>query len=465
MIGRIVRNRWVRRIGLTLFLLVLLVAGLLLNAHLTLRHRGEQHRDSVLANLDGTDPGWRWEDIETARKKDLPPPEKNVIEQAVKLRDRFPKDEYGEWLKADTGDLKRRAGELPSADELARARKLVDACRDLIPEARGLRHLSGGVVVPLAENPIATLLPHVQKPREVAQLLQQDALVSAADGRPDDALDDALAMLAMAGGLDDEPFLIAQLVRLALGSVAARTVERTLWLGEPSEAKLAEVQAALTAAAKVKGFVTALRGERAGVTRLADFLEKDPGQASGLLPTRNPPPKAATAVVVSTLLPETQARLLEVLTRAITVAEKPPGPERDEEFAQIEKDATTATDLEGEGVKLFFPAVAKCYQADVRTTALLLAAAAAVEAERHRLKTGDFPNDSGFRGGRTVPTNSRLWMRRVWGEGLGIYFVEKGNPDDGWREFWEGSDKPGATVGVRLLDVKNRRKKAEEPSP
>lgn len=457
MIRAIFRNRWVRRIGLTLFLLVLLVAGLLLNAHFTLKHRGEQHRDSVLANLDTSDPGWRWDDIETARKKGLPPPEKNVIEQAVKIRDRFPKDEYDEWLKADTGEHKRRAGELPSDGELEHARKLVEVCRDLIPEARGLRHLSGGRVVPLAENPVATLLPHAQKPREVAALLQQDALVSAVDGRPDDALDDALAMLALAGGMSDEPFLICQLVRLAVASAAARTVERTLWLGEPSDAKLAEVQAALAAAAKVKGFVTGLRGERAGTTKLADFLERDPGQAGGLLPNRTPPPKAATAVVVSTLLPETQARLLEALTRAITVAEKPPGPERDEEFARIEKDVTAATDLEGEGVKMFFPAVAKCYEADVRTTALLLATAAAVGAERQRLKTGAFP--TGLTDPPTDPFTAKLMVVKATDDGIIIYSVGPDHTDDGGN--LSDTPKPGTDLGVRLFDVKSRRKPAE----
>lgn len=463
MIGRIFRNRWVRRVGLSVFILVLLVAVVLLNAHFAIKHKGEQHRDSVLANLDATDPGWRWDEIEAARKQNLPPPEKNVIEQAVKLRDRYPKDGYGEWAKADTSTHKRRPGEMPSADELAHARQLVEVCRDLIPEARGLRHLSGGVVVSLAENPIATLLPHAQKPREVAVLLQADALVSAADGRPDDALDDILAILAMARGLADEPFLVCQLVRLALTTVAARTVERTLWLGEPSDVKLAEVQAALAAAAKVPGLVTALKGERAGMTKLAAFLEKDPGQVNGLLTegSGKAPPKAATAVVVSTLLPETEARYLELMTRAIEIARKSPGPERDEEFAQIERDVVADQSLEGQGVKLLFPAVAKCYTADVRGTTVLLAAAAAVACERQRLKTGEFPPT--LADPPTDPFTAKPMLLKATDDGIVVHSAGPAPGSDTEKQVKSGSDwTPEKDLGVRLFDPKHRRKKAEE---
>lgn len=465
MLRRLFRIRWVRSTALTLLILLVVVTLISLNGYYSLRHRGEQHQAQVLAELDAADPAWRWEHIHAAREKGQPPPEKNVVEQAVKLRDRFPKDGYGEWVKVDTSGWKRTPGEPPSADELAHARQLVTACRELMPEARGLRHLSGGVAVPLAENPIATLLPHVQKPREVAVLLQQDALVNAADGQFDDALDDALAVLAMAGGLADEPFFVGQLVRLALAGIAVRMVERTLWAGEPTDAKLAEVQEAFAAAAKVKGFVTALRGERASMTKLADLLEKDPGQAEGLLEGQQKPPKAVTAVAASVLLPETHARYLELMNRAIAIAEKPAGPDRNAEFDQIEADLKADTSLEGEALRLVFPAIQKCYDADVRTVALLQAATAAVRYLRlppgdlARLPPGELVQHVKFP--ITLPTDPFTGKRlrfKQFPDGIAVYSTGPDGKDDGGENLTDGATKAGFDWGVRLYDGKRRAK-------
>lgn len=453
MLRRLFRNRWVRGTAVTLLILLTVVTLISLNGYYSLRHRGQQHQAQVLAELDATDPGWRWEHIQAAREKGQPPAEKNVIEQAVRIRDRFPKEGYGEWVKVDTSAWKRTPGEPPHPDELAHARQLVTACRELMPEARNLRHLSGGVVVPLPENPFTTLLTHAQKVREVAHLLQQDALVSAADERADDALDDALALLALAGGLNDEPFLISHLVRLAVLSVAVRSVERTLGvivLSVPSDAKLAEVQEALSAAAKVKGYVTALRGERAGTTKLADLLERDPGQADGLIESQNKPPKVAVSVVTSALLPETHARYLELMTRAITIAEKPAGPDRNAEFAQIDADLKADTSLEGQALRLVFPAIHKCYEVDVRTVALLHAAAAALSAERSRLKLGLFPDTLA-----DPPTDTftgKEMLVKKFDDGVAIYSTGPDGKDDGGENVTDGGTKAGFDWGVRLYD-------------
>ncbi len=451
MFRRLFRSRWFRSTVVTLLVLLAVVTLIAVSGYFRTKGQGEQHQAQVLADLDATDPGWRFEQIQAARQSTLPPPEKNVIEQAVKVRDRFPQAEYAEWSKADTSGWKPTPGEPPAAEEVAHARKLVDVCRDLIPDARNLRHLSGGIVVPLAENPVATLLPHVQKAREVAWLLQQDALVSAVDGRADDALDDALAVLAMARGLDGDPFLISQLVRVALASVAVRVVERTLGLGEPTDAKLVEVATALEGVAKVRGYVTALRGERAGMSKLADLLHKDPGQADGLIDGKRPP-KVVTAVATSALLPETHARYLQLMTRAIAIAEKPPGPERNAEFAQLYADVKADITLEGNALRLVFPAIVKCYDADVRTVALLQAADCAVAAERFRLKEGAFPINQ--TGQPTDPFTGKPLLFKRFDDGIAVYSTGPDGTDDGGENLTDGGTKPGFDWGVRLYDGK-----------
>jgi hypothetical protein len=463
MLLRLFRNRWVRGTALTVFMLLAVVLLISVSGYYRIRGKGERHQAQVLADLDATDPGWRFEQMQAARQASLPPPELNVIEQAVKLADRFPEEPYRKWQK-DWPSLPAGTDREPPAEvELTYCRTLTDLCRDLIPEARKLRHLSGGVVVPLAENPLATVFPHLDKASRVAVLLQNDATVSAAGGKIDDALDDVLAMLAIARGLDDEPYIISHLFRLRFLASAVRTMERALRMGEASDAKLAEVQAALSGAAKVRGYVTALRGERAGMSKLADLLAKDPGQADGLIdPGEKRPPKAAVAVAASALLPEAHARYLELMTRAITVAEKPPGPERNAEFAQIDTDLKADASLEGDALRLVFPAIVKSYDAEVRTVALLDAAAYAIRLEQMRLHTklkGHHPEGFWLKVAHPPadPFTGKRLLYKEFDDGVAVYSTGPDKTDDGGTNLTDGGTKAGSDWGVRLYDGKKRK--------
>lgn len=456
MLHRLFRNRWLRGTALTVGVLLLVVTLVSLNAYYTVRGQGERHQEQVLAHLDATDPGWRFEQIEVARQATLPPAEKNVIEQAVKLADRVPEERYREWQSKWTPPSDDQREPL-TVEELTHSRKLMGLCGDLIPEARSLRHLTGGVIVPLAENPIATSLPHLDKAGRVVSLLQHDATVSVAAGRTDDALDDVLAIVAIARGIEDEPYLVSHLFRLRFLTVAVRQMERTLRLAEAGDAKLAEVQASLAAAAKVRGIVTALRGERAGMSKLADLLKKDPGQAEGLIPGK-PPPRAAVSVATSALLPETHARFLEVMTKAITIAELPPGPERNAAVYQLDLDVRSDDTLEGQAVRLVFPAIVKCYFTEVRTVALLDAATQAVKYERgsrmeaNKLWFASFIVNLPF-----DPYTGEPLRFKQFDDGVAIYSTGQDGKDDGGENLTDGGTKAGCDWGVRLYHKKERR--------
>lgn len=460
MLRRLFGSRWFRGTAITVVVLLLVVTLVSLNAYFTLRNQGEAHQQQMLAHLDATDPGWRFEQIQAARQATLPPAEKNVIEQAVKLADRFPEEQFREWLTKNPPPPEPSHGIPPDAEEVAYSRQMVAMCRDLIPEARELRHLSGGRVVPLAENPLATLLPHVDKASRVASLLQHDATVSAMNGKIGDALDDVLAILAIARGLDDEPYLVSHLFRLRFLTTAVQATVRTIQLGDGTNAKLAEVETGLTEAVKVRGLVIALRGERAGMSKLADLLAKDPGQADGLIdPGVRRPPKAAVAVATSALLPETHARFLELMTRAIAIAEKPPGPDRDAEFAQIETEVRADTSLEGEALRLVLPAILRCYEADVRSVALLSATSVAVRAERYRLRHGRFPTDwrEFHDPPPTDPYTAKPMLLKATTDWVAVYSTGNDRIDGGGDDLFEGGAKRGTDIGVRLYDVKWRK--------
>ena len=50
-------------------------------------------------------------------------------------------------------------------------------------------------------------------------------------------------LLSIGRSIGDEPFLISQLVRIAIGTVAMKSTRRVLGQGEPSDAALARLQA------------------------------------------------------------------------------------------------------------------------------------------------------------------------------------------------------------------------------
>src|SRR5262249_47878276 len=124
------------------------------------------------------------------------------------------------------------------------------------------------------KNYLQTSLRHAQDARVVARLLQLDALLRAEEGDVDGALESCRAILNVGRSLGDEPIVMSQLVRRAIGSYALHVVERVLAQGEPSDQALATIQGAL---ADESGQIQALslsayRGDRAQLYELMGRL-------------------------------------------------------------------------------------------------------------------------------------------------------------------------------------------------
>lgn len=472
------------------------VAVALLTRLVTPSREGVEERDRELAELDAADPGWRWDDLNAAHLSKLPPADENIMDRAGGIGDHFPQN-WRAWRdlppdeeqKSDPGPLSAPpACCLPSKNELARARKLVGMCRELVSEARSLRHLkTGGATLELEPNPLMTTLRHLEGPRRLAELLEQDALLAAADGNPDDALDDALALLALARGIGEDPFLASQLFRGGYAVQAARVAERALGLGEPSAAKLAEVRDALLAEAEVPRLWVGLRGDRALLYKLTEEAESGVLDTRKLLETEAFGSKVFAVEVLEAFTPHGQAHLLRVLNRVVAAAKLPPGPDRAAAFAAIDRDLKADTTTVGKGVwglLIFFSP--RWHDHDAETVAVLRAAAVAVECERHRLKQGTFPDappalPEVAPAGETLTQLTRLEevptdpftgkpMRYKLEAGhVTVYSTGPNGVDDGAKLYdplapivWP---RPPADLGVRLFHPKHRRQPPADPTP
>src|SRR5262249_25100913 len=120
--------------------------------------------------------------------------------------------------------------------ELERHEEAVEVARTVANYRRGRHELELGPTL------IDTPLPGTQAARTAGRLLAADAAVRAQDGDLDGALDSCRAILGVARSIGDEPFIISQLVRMAIRSVAVSSTRRVLAQGEASDKALTSLQ-------------------------------------------------------------------------------------------------------------------------------------------------------------------------------------------------------------------------------
>ena len=113
------------------------------------------------------------------------------------------------------------------------------------------------------QNPAAILLPHLAFVKVSARIFNLRASAGLALGRTDQAFTDAKTALYLAGSIKGEPFLISELVRIA---ILQMTLQRPVWEGlaghQWSDAQLAEFQQRLGSIDMLAEYGHAIRGER-----------------------------------------------------------------------------------------------------------------------------------------------------------------------------------------------------------
>ena len=237
------------------------------------------------------------------------------------------------------------------------------------------------------------MLTHSQKARSAANVLRHDAILRAHNRDMHGALEDIKAIFHASRGLGDEPLLISQLINIAIDSVAIRSLERTLGLGEATDADLLAIQSYLFEQASVPYFLIGVRGERAGNDLLFEHVQSNElsvnefaalGAATGL-------PKAFEKLLMlymSLTIKQQRAEVLNLMTDAIEISKLPPEKQKaafdlwDQKIKKIET---------WHIARLLLPAASKVAEADIRTKAGLRTAAVAVAAERYRMANGHWP--------------------------------------------------------------------------
>jgi hypothetical protein len=450
----------------TLFLLP--TVGMLIEWKVT-RMKGERRLADTLAALDAAEPGWGPDTLYVTRNTALPPDDQNAGVVALKALTWLP-DSFRKWSTESSnwrGELSPELNRLPHDADVCQAAAVHADCDDALAVARTLhKYPRGGLPIVLADpNPLATLLKNTQDMREAASLLDLDALVLAHDRRVNEAVGSTRSLLGVARGVGDEPTLISQLVRMAIGGVARQSAERTLAWGEPTLG-LAELQAELTAEATANRMTPALRGERAMIDRLLERVDEGKVGLKELgngLATGYDVTDRVTLAAVRKYLPDQRADLIELFGQYLAAGGQP-DPAR--------RQAIKAVAIPPKGVSTMFtslllPAIDKVADAEDRTRANLHTAAVGIACERHRQRFGKWPATLAaipkdiLPAVPTDPYTGGPLKYVALPDGVAIYATGPDGADDGGTKL-DPAGKAGTDIGFRLWNPDLRR---QPPKP
>jgi hypothetical protein len=420
----------------------------------------------IVSELDKSDPDWRLDDIERTRAT---PDEVENSARVVVAATRLLPPTWGEIDGGLDKQLRKRGTPPPvllDADQQALLEKGIEAAAPAVAEARRLAGMPNGRHrLTIATNPLNSRLNDQQNTRSVASLLQYDALLCAQKAQMQDAVLACRGILNAARSIDDEPFTISQLVRIACVSVACDTIERVLAQGEVSDDDLTGLQKALVEEDQHPTFLVAMRGDRAWIHDL--FVKLEDGtintraffQDLGLDPTREASLRVQLFGLAKADIRADHAQSLEDMNRLVEVARLPAHEQVVED--RKHRAAIKARTPAGMLPRALTPAASKVADACWRKHAKVRSLMALVAAERYRMKNKTWPDKLEqltpglLKSVPLDPFDGKPMRYRKLGDGVVVYSIGSNGVDDGGNI--DRSLVPSPDEGYRLWDVKARR--------
>jgi hypothetical protein len=351
----------------------------------------DRQLERVYAEMDADDPNWRWPDLVAELK--APPDEENSAKHLLKVADLLvlkPFDRAGTW----PGTTMEKALAIRNARLSPEHIKTLSVHfskldPDCLNEARKLKDMpEGRFAIPAdVDNVFALNLDWIQKTREVIHVLYGDAVLRG-QGDVEGAAETCLAMIHVCHSINDHPFLISQLVRIAEQHITFVALERLLAQGELKEPTLARLQAALEREAAANTFHLGMRGERAGTAHFFKAVREGKTSLGVVMAgSRNPAMGERVLDAFPGLVLRGQAEHLSLMNE-MTQVSKLTGPERAAALAKVDAKVRKSWTW---SVRLLMPAVTKVADASDRSQAMLRCAVAAFAAERYRLRHQAWP--------------------------------------------------------------------------
>jgi hypothetical protein len=305
----------------------------------------------------------------------------------------------------------------------------------------------------------------------VVQLLDLDAVVKTCDGDVEGACRNVRAALNIARSHGDEFTVIALLVRIAEGHIAAGMLERVLAQGIPAANTLQSLQEAFQGESDdlPRAILTAARGERALFHRMWQAQDEGKITVAQMFAQKQPASawEGALAFLSVPIWRRAHAAFLRRTTELVEVARLPVLEQETacQEWEQRVRSMAASGDRTQSIAALLIPAYTKIVQAGHRQQAVLRCAAAALAAERYRQDRGAWPASldalipAYLKQVPADPYDGKpLRLLRTDG-GLIVYSIGPDRTDDGGTLDRENPVAPGSDLGFQLWETDRRHRK------
>jgi hypothetical protein len=446
----------VRRWPRYLLVALALVVGLPAAAYWYLKWSAANEAESVMAETDRLDPGWRLHEIEAARE--VLEPEHNSALQVIKVvglagRGIYHKDYDLIFEKLDSPH------EL-NVQQLEFTRNALEKLEEALAEARKLKDMPKGRF-PINYTPIfiTTTMQRQQDARRAMELLKHDAYLRAHGGDLDGAVESCRALMNTARSLGDEPIMISLLIRIAGDHIALQALERTLAQGRPSEKALRPMQELIEQEIidEQKHWLNALRGERAGQQVMVQAINDGKFKVGAFIDQSNPANRLLDYLPL--VITREYPIMLRRMNEAVEIA-KLPLEQQGEKLRDLQQTARSSGFL----VRMLEPAMEKVAMAHLRDQTFLRAAQVAVASERFRIRHERWPQSpaelekSGLIAKAPADPYDGAPLRfRRWPQGVAAYGVGFDRTDDGGKIDIHRAHEKGVDIGFKLWDLPRRR--------
>lgn len=369
-------------------LIALALAGVSLPGAVIIIRRilGKWKLRRVIADIERTEPGWHWENVQARRV--VVPPERNGADLVLAAIRLIPEAKINPYLDLVLTALVPGSQLEPAFIQQMRVER--DRLAAALDVARRLEdYPEGRFAIAYTRDMASTKFDDLIAARQVSGLLRLDAVLRAEDGEADDALACSRSIFNAARSIGDEPTLIAQRVRLGCRSIAIQCIARALAQGQPSEAALLRTQRLLEHDLSVPILLIAAEGERAYSHRVMEVLATG-DRTMAVLVEQHPDEKlrgSATELLHKVKSCKIHAGILRLSTDMIRIARRPMS-----EWASLAEQWEKRQDKSLVAIREDVKHFRTTLQAVLREQALLTCAVTALAMERYRLRHGCWPS-------------------------------------------------------------------------
>ena len=249
------------------------------------------------------------------------------------------------------------------------------------------------------ECPAAILLPQLAAMKSSIQLLQLRTLAELQNGQPEKALADVKLMLRLIEAIRTEPFLISQLVRIAMWQITLQPIYEGLAEHRWSDAELVAMDAEVEKMDFLTDYKFSIRGEIGLHSGIVEYLRRHPGELANMTSDRDQGGNSSSAPArffpdgwfYQNLLRSSRFMVLYYLPtidlkqRAVS---KSLMRQADEAFGEEIRHITPYNFLE----RVLLPALGSAAKKFANAQSSVDLARTAIALERYRLAHGEFPD-------------------------------------------------------------------------